>query len=273
MCDPPLAPRRAAPRWTDGRAGAFAPAPPTPPEEKPMKRSRRLSLAAVLVATLSASGGSAEPPLRRLLFPGRERLLGPHLRRRPSDEASEPEGEGDPPLRSLGRAPSHRTARRPRLRRSRWRPTGGRQGDRGTSRRAGRRRCLRDEDAPDAATYPLEVVARDGALLVTLNPPGLDLVRFPDRARIDRPPSERRLVPGEDDRTFRLERLPTAVCRARCLRRDCAVDDGVDAPVPAAVARFRRSEVLPRRTLRRLTRARSGRRRRTRRLASATVAA
>lgn len=81
----------------------------------------------------------------------------------------------------------------------------------------GKLRCIRDEDDPEAVKQPFEVVARDGALVATLNPPGLDLVRAPDLARIDRPPSELRLEPGEDDHAFRLERLPPEVCRDRHL--------------------------------------------------------
>ena len=78
-------------------------------------------------------------------------------------------------------------------------------------------RCIRDEDDPKAAKQPFEVVARDGALFATLNVPGIDFARAPDRAHIDRPPTEMRLEPGEDDRTFRLERLPADACRDRHL--------------------------------------------------------
>ncbi len=108
---------------------------------------------------------------------------------------------------------------------------------------AGKLRCIRDEDDPKAAKQPFEVVARDGALFATLNAPGIDLVRFPDLARIDRPRSEMRLEPGEDDRTFRLERLPTEVCRARHLATapDYARDGG--PPLRAAIlTALRRAE-------------------------------
>lgn len=99
----------------------------------------------------------------------------------------------------------------------------------------GRLRCIRDEDDPKVATKPLEAVTRDGALLVTLNPPGLDLARFPDRAAIDRPPREMRLAPGDDDRSFRLDRLPAEVCRDRHLAGapDYARDGG--PPLRAAI--------------------------------------
>lgn len=107
----------------------------------------------------------------------------------------------------------------------------------------GKLRCIRDEDDPEAKAQPLEVVARDGALFATLNPPGIDFVHASDLARIDRPPSEKRLEPGEDDRSFRLERLPAEVCRDRHLASgpDYARDGGPALRV-AILAALKRAE-------------------------------
>jgi hypothetical protein len=107
----------------------------------------------------------------------------------------------------------------------------------------GKLRCIRDEDDPRAEKQPLEMVARDGALIATLNPPGLDFVHAPDLARIDRPPSEMRLDPGADDRSFRLERLPPEVCRERHLASgpDYARDGGPALRV-AILAALKRAE-------------------------------
>lgn len=106
---------------------------------------------------------------------------------------------------------------------------------------AGKLRCFGDEDDPRAEAQPFEVVARDGALFATLNPPGLEFAHAPDRARIDRPPSEMRLEPGVDDRSFRLERLPAGVCRDRHLASgpDYARDGGpsLRAAILAALRR------------------------------------